>query len=141
MIDITNEDSDKQSPISPAANQPNKKTVSSNSTCNDTTEVDEPRTVKNLEDLVVAYLTLEYPGMDPYQVCNEHFIKESMQNQLLTLNQLCTNELSKRLSSQEIDKLIVQADKSDKRNTDMEKFLHVLELKKENRYCHTLIGQ
>ena len=69
--------------------------------------------------------------MDPYQVCNEHLIKQSMQNQLLTLNQLCISELSKRLSSQEIDKLIVQVDKSDKRNTDMEKFLCALELKRK----------
>ena len=87
--------------------------------------------LKNLEDLVVAYLTSEYPGMDPYQVCNEHLIKASMQNQLLALNQLCINELSKRLSSQEIDKLIVQVDKSDKRNTDMEKFLCALKLKRK----------
>ena len=42
VIDITNEDSDKQSSISPAAIQPSKKPVSSNPTCKDTTEVDQP---------------------------------------------------------------------------------------------------
>ena len=87
--------------------------------------------VKNLEDLVVAYLTSKYPAMDPYQVCNEHLIEQNKQNPLLTLKQLCIKELSKRLLLQEIDKLTVQADKSDKQNTDMEKFLRALELKRK----------
>ena len=69
--------------------------------------------------------------MDPYLVCNEHLIRKDKHTPLPTLKQLCTKELSKRLSGPDIDKLIVQADKRDRRNTDMEKFLCALELQRK----------
>ena len=79
----------------------------------------------------MVYLTSKYPGIDPYQVCHKHVISKQKTASIASLKQLCTEELSKKLSSNDTDKLLVQKDKTDKRNLDMEKFLCVLDLKRK----------
>ena len=69
--------------------------------------------------------------MDPYQVCNQHLVTSSAKHHLPTLKQLYISILKKKLSVPDIEKLLVQADKWDQRNIDLEELLHKLELKKK----------
>ena len=87
--------------------------------------------VSPLEDLVVKSFTDMYLGLDPYVLCNKYLTLKTGLCTPDTLSTICQKELSKTYSDLEIEKELVELDKKEKRNINLEALLKTLSLKRK----------
>ena len=87
------------------------------------------RLMYSLEDLILKYFYYNFHGLDPYVLCNAHL---KQRRTVKSLSALCRIQLEKCVPSTQIDKLLVQHDKNDARNKElnMDKILHNLAMKR-----------
>ena len=87
--------------------------------------------VRPLEDQTLHYFHREYPELDPYVLCNK--IKDQLARKftMLSLKDIAKQELLKRVTETELEKMLVERNLNDKRNVDFNLLLETLSLKRK----------